>query len=150
MSGRRIKSRDANEAEIVRALEAAGYSVQRLDPGGGCPDLLVGGPDQRARDELARAMAQAADHWDADKLAHLEQLKHLNFLLEVKDPTAPMHGGAAYVHKHHFDAAGRYAGLHSRLRRSQCEWHKAWRGRKPVVVESVEEALAAVGAEVSE
>lgn len=37
----RAKRRDANEVEIVRALEAAGASVTRLD-GDGIPDLLVG------------------------------------------------------------------------------------------------------------
>ncbi len=40
---RRAKRRDANEAAIVEALEAAGAYVQRLDDsGGGVPDLLVG------------------------------------------------------------------------------------------------------------
>ena len=35
--------RDANEPEIVKALQAAGAKVQPLDPGkGGVPDLLVG------------------------------------------------------------------------------------------------------------
>jgi hypothetical protein len=35
--------RDANQAEIVAALEAAGASVLDLaDMGRGCPDLLVG------------------------------------------------------------------------------------------------------------
>jgi hypothetical protein len=35
--------RDANQAEIVAALFAAGCSVQDLHAvGGGCPDLLVG------------------------------------------------------------------------------------------------------------
>lgn len=37
----RAKRRDANEAEIVRALELAGATVTRLD-GEGVPDLLVG------------------------------------------------------------------------------------------------------------
>lgn len=35
-------NRDANEAEIVDALEAAGASVSRLDGKSGEPDLLVG------------------------------------------------------------------------------------------------------------
>ena len=34
-------SRDANELEIVRALETVGATVQRLNESG-CPDLLVG------------------------------------------------------------------------------------------------------------
>lgn len=38
----RAKRRDANEPAIVAALEAAGAYVQRLDEGGGVPDLLVG------------------------------------------------------------------------------------------------------------
>lgn len=38
---RRAPKRDANEAEIVDALRAAGYSVQPLDERG-VPDLLVG------------------------------------------------------------------------------------------------------------
>ncbi len=37
----RAKRRDANEPAIVAALEAAGAVVQRLDDGGGVPDLLV-------------------------------------------------------------------------------------------------------------
>lgn len=37
----RAKRRDANEREIVAALESAGASVQRLDAAG-VPDLLVG------------------------------------------------------------------------------------------------------------
>lgn len=37
----RAKRRDANELSIVHALEAAGAFVQRLDDGGGVPDLLV-------------------------------------------------------------------------------------------------------------
>jgi len=41
--GRRAAQRDANEPEIVTALEAVGASVERLDAGpGGIPDLLVG------------------------------------------------------------------------------------------------------------
>jgi len=38
----RAKRRDANESIIVTALEAIGCVVQRLDQGGGVPDLLVG------------------------------------------------------------------------------------------------------------
>lgn len=45
---RRAVQRDANQAEIVQALEQAGYSVEDLAPvGGGVPDLLVGGIDRR-------------------------------------------------------------------------------------------------------
>jgi Holliday junction resolvase len=38
---RSAQRRDANEPEIVNALEAIGAAVQRL-PGDGMPDLLVG------------------------------------------------------------------------------------------------------------
>jgi len=38
---RRAAKRDANEAEIVAALEQVGCAVQRLNEGG-VPDLLVG------------------------------------------------------------------------------------------------------------
>lgn len=41
MRSARAKRRDANEPEIVAALELAGASVTRLD-GDGVPDLLVG------------------------------------------------------------------------------------------------------------
>ena len=40
---RYAKARDANEPEIVKALEAAGAAVVRLEPStAGLPDLLVG------------------------------------------------------------------------------------------------------------
>lgn len=39
---RRAARRDSNEVQIVDALRAAGYTVQRLSEKG-CPDLLVGG-----------------------------------------------------------------------------------------------------------
>lgn len=58
---RRAAKVDANQAEIVAALEAAGCSVQSLAPvGNGCPDLLVGCAGK-------------------------------NLLLEVKDPAQPPH-----------------------------------------------------------
>ena len=34
--------RDANEAEIVAALQRVGATVERITTGGGVPDLLVG------------------------------------------------------------------------------------------------------------
>lgn len=41
--GRWAASRDANEPEIIRALESVGATVTHLDAGkGGIPDLLVG------------------------------------------------------------------------------------------------------------
>ena len=50
MSGRHVKRRDANHAEIVTAFQQCGYSVLDLSQvGGGCPDLLVG---RRGRDYL--------------------------------------------------------------------------------------------------
>ena len=40
---RYAKARDANEPEIIKALEAAGAAVVRLEPStAGLPDLLVG------------------------------------------------------------------------------------------------------------
>lgn len=43
MSFRRAAAVDANQAEIVRALRAAGCTVQVLSSvGSGCPDVLVG------------------------------------------------------------------------------------------------------------
>jgi hypothetical protein len=41
-SVRRDQKRDANEPEIVDALEAVGCTVDRLPGGSGRPDLLVG------------------------------------------------------------------------------------------------------------
>lgn len=40
--GYRREKRDAAEPEVVRTLEALGWSVERLPGGGGRPDLLVG------------------------------------------------------------------------------------------------------------
>lgn len=45
MSFRVKVKRDANERAIVEALRAAGYAVQTLEQGKGCPDLLVCNPD---------------------------------------------------------------------------------------------------------
>ncbi len=56
---RRAAKRDANEAQIVAALRAAGCTVQRLSEPG-VPDLLVG---RQGRDG-----------------------RGVNYLLEVKDP----------------------------------------------------------------
>jgi hypothetical protein len=42
---RRASKVDANQTQVVSALEAAGCTVQSLAPiGKGCPDLLVAGP----------------------------------------------------------------------------------------------------------
>jgi hypothetical protein len=54
-----------------------------------------------------------------------------NFLLEVKQPAGPR-GGT----KHN----------HAELSEDQAAWHETWLGRTPVVVRSVAEALAAIGA----
>ncbi len=77
--------RDANEAEIVRALESAYCSVMKIDD----LDLLVG-------------------------------FNGINFILEVKT-----HDG--------------------RVSKGQAELIRSWRGRKPTVVRSVQEAFQAVG-----
>lgn len=43
----RAQKRDANEPEIIAALEAAGCTVDQLPGGSGRPDLLVGDPQTR-------------------------------------------------------------------------------------------------------
>lgn len=93
----RTKKRDANQPQIVRALLAAGCTVEELDPVGesGLPDLLVG------------------------RLC-------VNYLLEVKVP-------------------GR-ARRKSATAERQALFRARWRGLTPVVVESITEALVAVGA----
>lgn len=96
----RSQRRDANEPEIVQALEAIGAAVQRL-PGDGMPDLLCG-----FRGRL--------------------------YLLEVKLPLGPRGGVVG----------------HSELNEAQLRWWRAWKGPAPVIVRSVEQALAAIGAEV--
>ena len=45
MSFRVKVKRDANERAIVEALRAAGYAVQTMEQGKGCPDLLVCDPE---------------------------------------------------------------------------------------------------------
>lgn len=53
-------------------------------------------------------------------------------LIEVKSPEGPR-GGTRHSKGQH-------------LSDDQAKWHAAWRGRPPVVVRTVEEALAAIGA----
>jgi hypothetical protein len=36
--------------------------------------------------------------------------------------------------------------IHAELSEDQAKWHEAWRGRTPVVVRTIAEALAAIGA----
>ena len=68
----RIAARtDANQAEIVRALRDAGFSVQLLHRvGQGCPDLLVGQPwsnvlleVKTAKGELTVDEREFLAHW---------------------------------------------------------------------------------------
>jgi len=84
----RAKKRDANEAEIISALEAAGASVVPLDKP---VDLLVG-------------------------------ISGVDLLLEVKNPDGK-----------------------NQITDEQRGFIDEWRGRRPVVVSSVQEALLAIG-----
>lgn len=93
---RRAARVDANQAQIVSALRAAGASVQSLAAvGDGVPDLLVG---------------------------H----KGCTYLVECKN--------------------GRLPPSARELTKDQIEWHVNWRGGACVVVNSADEALAAIGA----
>lgn len=94
------KQRDANEAEIVAALERAGAAVQKLSEPG-VPDLLVSFGD----------------------VLHL---------LEVKNPNAK--GG------------GKYNTGTGALTDRQTKWWSSWKGKRPVIVQTAAEALAAIGA----
>ena len=92
---RRAAKVDANQADIVEALEGIGCSVAVTSwVGKGFPDLVVG-------------------------------YRRTNFMLEVKD--------------------GSKVPSARRLTPDQERWHSTWRGRV-VVVESVDDALRAVGA----
>ena len=77
---RRAAKVDANSAQIVSALEAAGATVQSLAPiGRGCPDLLVAGP------------SKAYFNGKAD--VHM-------FLLEIKNPDGKDEVNAAQTRWH--------------------------------------------------
>ena len=91
---RRLRS-DRSQPGIVRALKAAGASVEVIPGAGGRPDLLVGFRGQ-------------------------------TYLLECKTP------GRAKHDKAH--------------RLNQERWRAAWRGGPVAVVETPDQALAAVGA----
>lgn len=96
------KQRDANEGEIVTALEAAGAAVQRLgEPG--VPDLLV-------------------------------SFSGVLHLIEVKRVRAGK--------KVHMGDDGDERGLTP----TQTRWWAKWRGKPPVIVQTAEEALRAIGA----
>jgi hypothetical protein len=104
------KRRDANEKEIVLALEKVGAAVQRLD-GDGLPDLLCG-----FRGQL--------------------------YLIEVKLPLTAR--GAVQQGKNR--GAG---GDHDDMTPAQVKWWREWRGKPPVVVRTVGEALAAIGVKLA-
>lgn len=95
------KQRDRNEADIVRALVAAGASVTRVGDFG-VPDLLVG-------------------------------YNGRTFLIEVKNPEAK--GGGKY------NTGGRGA-----LTKAQVKWWDGWKGESAHLVETIDQALAAIGA----
>jgi Holliday junction resolvase len=59
------------------------------------------------------------------------------FLLECKEPLGPKGGKSFYL------AKGRGKGD---MTQDQIDWHAQWRGRPPVVVRTVDEALRAIGA----
>ena len=95
------KRRDENEGEIVRALEAIGANVTRLDTAG-VPDLLVA--------------------W-----------RSRTFLLEVKDPAQKRY------------RAGKGGGKQALTPAQVKWWGLPWEGDARQVVETVAEALEAIG-----
>jgi hypothetical protein len=60
----------------------------------------------------------------------------VDHLMEIKRPLGPRGGHAEGI-------------KHVSLTPDQAKWHAAWRGRPPVVVRTVDEALAAIGAVVT-
>lgn len=125
MAGRHryTESRDANEPAIVEALVAVGASVQTLHGRSGRPDLLVG--------------------WRQE-----------NFLLEVKNPARKTgRGKLEALGIEAVNPLGEWADLgllHGpgarTLLLTQARWHRGWQGQKPVIVETVDQALRAIGA----
>lgn len=99
---RRAARVDANQAQIVSALRAAGATVEDTSAvGRGFPDLVVG---------YRRPGERFGNTW----------------LMECKDGNKPPSA--------------------RELTPMQIEWHVNWRGGACVVVNSPDEALAAIGA----
>ena len=123
--GRWAEARDGNEAEIIKALIGFGATVQKLTGGNGRPDLLIG-------------------------------YRGLDLLMEVKNPATRQHSGgtnkrllkADVLPGGDFSALGRRYGERKarQLARSQAEWIERWQGSRPYIVETVDEALAALHA----
>lgn len=90
------RRRDANERDIVCALQMIGASVHRLD-GDGLPDLLVGWCKQ-------------------------------TYLIEIKRELGPRGGDQSVMTE------------------DQLRWWASWKGRAPIIVRTVDEALVAIGA----
>lgn len=118
------ESRDGNEREIVDALEAHGATVQRQAGRNGRPDLLVGYGGQ-------------------------------NTLMEVKNPNTRRSGASdsGWVREGDVMSGGEFSKLGerygvqkaARLSTKQARWFMRWEGAPPFIVETAQEALAAVG-----
>ena len=112
----RARMRDANEPEIVKALEAAGATVTRLNEAG-VPDLLVGYQGKTKLLEVKRPVTKTTGK-------------------TTGGATRPVNGGNGI------------------LTEAQLKWWNGdgkrppWQGDPPVVVNNVDEALAAIGAPV--
>lgn len=83
--------RDANQAEIVAALFAAGCSVQDLHAvGGGCPDLLVGRMTIRGRQCFALEVKGRKNKAGAPMMLTADQVAwHANWRGHVAIVTTP-------------------------------------------------------------
>ncbi len=109
------RRRDAVEKAIIGVLRGAGCSVQQLD-GKGCPDLLVGWQDEDG---------------NCGRLV----------LLEAKDPVDGKTNSRSGTKR---GASSKPPTNPLGLRDSQWEWFRNWRGPKPFVVSTPDEALDAV------
>jgi hypothetical protein len=79
--------RDANQAEIVAALFAAGCSVQDLHAvGGGCPDLLVG---QNGETFLMEVKMWRNQRGDPNPLTPCQKSWHRDWRGHVRVVTTP-------------------------------------------------------------
>lgn len=113
------RSRDANEPEIIKALVAAGASVQQTFDMKGTPDLIVGylGED------------------------HLMEVKNP---ATRGNNTATKATGR--LTREQIAPGGEFEGMPRDLNQNQAKWHRAWKGSTPAVVEYAHEALAHIGA----
>ena len=117
------EARDSNESEIVKALNRAGATVQKLSGGNGRPDLLVGSGGQMWLMEVKNLATKS-------KTTTTKSLK-----------VADVDLGGEY---HHLCA--RYGRERVRmLKRTQAAWFTRWQGPAPYIVTSPMEALAIIG-----